>query len=270
MFSMINGHDCHNEGYDDYSWWTMMLSWNWIVSGKLSLFASKFNQRPRNLRRVFAFSEREELAASSSGCIFETLGNKPRWLQARNICIIYLEPKWPLFWLEFRPCFGGLTFKKRGHWGVRHRYPSWRDGWIDFEIRNINHKVVTSPKDFLGGDQMDHKYFNWRDFFRTFGSSCGTRGVDEIRHMRSRGMRLDLDGGVSVRKIAVFWRRFQLQSFHVSKGQYWLTVYGKCLFAGCIGKIHETQEVATLTEEFEQVYSKELNWEASIFSRCKL
>ena len=32
----------------------------------------------------------------------------------------YLEPKWgPLFWLEFRPCFGGLTFKNRGHLGSR-------------------------------------------------------------------------------------------------------------------------------------------------------
>ena len=33
---------------------------------------------------------------------------------------ILLEPKWGLlFWLEFRPCFGGLTFKNRGHWGSR-------------------------------------------------------------------------------------------------------------------------------------------------------
>ena len=31
---------------------------------------------------------------------------------------IYLEPKWPLFWLEFRPCFEGLTFKDRGPKGV--------------------------------------------------------------------------------------------------------------------------------------------------------
>ena len=33
----------------------------------------------------------------------------------------YLEPKWPLFWLEFRPCFGGFTFKHRGHLGSRYR-----------------------------------------------------------------------------------------------------------------------------------------------------
>ena len=34
---------------------------------------------------------------------------------------IYLEPKWgPSFLLEFRPCFGGLTFKNRGHWGSRY------------------------------------------------------------------------------------------------------------------------------------------------------
>ena len=28
--------------------------------------------------------------------------------------------RWPLFWLEFRPCFGGLTFKNRGQMGSRH------------------------------------------------------------------------------------------------------------------------------------------------------
>ena len=34
-----------------------------------------------------------------------------------------LEPNWsPLFRLEFRPCFGGLTFKNRGHWGSRCIY----------------------------------------------------------------------------------------------------------------------------------------------------
>ena len=25
---------------------------------------------------------------------------------------IYLEPKWPLFWLEFRPCFGGVDLQQ--------------------------------------------------------------------------------------------------------------------------------------------------------------
>ena len=41
-----------------------------------------------------------------------------------NYIYIYLEPKWgPLFWLEFRPCFGGLTFKNRGQLGSRYRDP---------------------------------------------------------------------------------------------------------------------------------------------------
>ncbi len=38
---------------------------------------------------------------------------------------ISLEPKWPLFCLEFRPCFEGLTFKNRGHWGSRSQYAQW-------------------------------------------------------------------------------------------------------------------------------------------------
>ena len=34
---------------------------------------------------------------------------------------VNLEPKWGLlFSLEFRPCFGGLTFKNKGHWGSRN------------------------------------------------------------------------------------------------------------------------------------------------------
>ena len=36
------------------------------------------------------------------------------------IYIYILEAKWPLFCLEFRPCFEGLTFKNRGHWGFRY------------------------------------------------------------------------------------------------------------------------------------------------------
>ena len=39
---------------------------------------------------------------------------------------IYLEPKWPLFWMEFRPCFGGLTFKNKGQLGSRYIY--WFQG----------------------------------------------------------------------------------------------------------------------------------------------
>ena len=41
----------------------------------------------------------------------------------KYLCI-HLEPKWPLFWLEFRPCFGGLTFKNSGHLGSM--YIMWR------------------------------------------------------------------------------------------------------------------------------------------------
>ena len=44
-----------------------------------------------------------------------------KWYLAIHMCIyeyvnIYLEANWPLFWLEFGPCFGGApTFKSRGH-----------------------------------------------------------------------------------------------------------------------------------------------------------
>ena len=42
----------------------------------------------------------------------DDLGGKPLFSETP----IYLEPKLgPLFWLEFRPCFEGLTFKNRGH-----------------------------------------------------------------------------------------------------------------------------------------------------------
>ena len=37
------------------------------------------------------------------------------------ICVYYLEPKWPLFWLE-KVLFWGLTFKNEGHWGSRYIY----------------------------------------------------------------------------------------------------------------------------------------------------
>ena len=36
--------------------------------------------------------------------------------------IVYLEPQWPLFWLEFGPCFGRLTLKNRGQLGSRYIY----------------------------------------------------------------------------------------------------------------------------------------------------
>ena len=43
----------------------------------------------------------------------------------RNMYIYYIhlqvEPKWPLFWLKFGPCFGGLTFKNRGQLGSRYK-----------------------------------------------------------------------------------------------------------------------------------------------------
>ena len=35
----------------------------------------------------------------------------------RGYIYIYLEPKWPLFWWKFGPCFGGLTLKNRGQVG---------------------------------------------------------------------------------------------------------------------------------------------------------
>ena len=46
-----------------------------------------------------------------------------RMYVCKKYIYIYLEPKWgPLFWMEFGPCFGGLTFKNRGHWGSRYIY----------------------------------------------------------------------------------------------------------------------------------------------------
>ena len=67
---------------------------------------------------------------------------------------IYLEPKWPLFWLEFRPCFGGLTFKTRGQLGSRYMYicgPSvialYLDsiGWSKNEVGDLGSGVVFIP-----------------------------------------------------------------------------------------------------------------------------
>ena len=45
--------------------------------------------------------------------------------------IFSLELKWPLFWLEVRPCFEGLTFKNRGHWGSRRFQPFVLVGFLD-------------------------------------------------------------------------------------------------------------------------------------------
>ena len=46
-----------------------------------------------------------------------------------TICILgvslhnlYLEPNWPLFWLEFRPCFEGFSHQNRGQTGSRYTY----------------------------------------------------------------------------------------------------------------------------------------------------
>ena len=52
---------------------------------------------------------------------------------------IYLEPKWPLFWLEFRPCFGGFTFKNRGHLGSRYRT-------LSNELDPVASNIFWSPK----------------------------------------------------------------------------------------------------------------------------
>ena len=41
-----------------------------------------------------------------------------------------LEPKWPLLWLEFRPCFGGLTFKNRGQLGSSGMSVGWQSSAV--------------------------------------------------------------------------------------------------------------------------------------------
>ena len=49
------------------------------------------------------------------------VGPRHQYWMGWNNFYKYLEPKWgPLFWLEFRPCFGGLTFKNRGQLGSRY------------------------------------------------------------------------------------------------------------------------------------------------------
>ena len=45
-------------------------------------------------------------------------GEGPDW-HTNNIQYVYLEPKWPWFWLE-KVLFWGLTFKNRGHLGSRY------------------------------------------------------------------------------------------------------------------------------------------------------
>ena len=45
-----------------------------------------------------------------------------RGFRKSKLIINHLEPKWALFWLEFRPCFGGLTFKKKGPVSSGHIY----------------------------------------------------------------------------------------------------------------------------------------------------
>ena len=43
----------------------------------------------------------------------------------------------PLFWLEFRPCFGGLTFKNRGKIGVL--------GWCNI-IANLERSFMSQSR----------------------------------------------------------------------------------------------------------------------------
>ena len=66
----------------------------------------------------------QELANASMGRRYIYL------LNSHHVYIfIYLEHKWgPLFWLEFGPCFGGLTFKNKGHWGSRYTNTSTFQG----------------------------------------------------------------------------------------------------------------------------------------------
>ena len=59
-------------------------------------------------------------------------------LQGINDDKCIYKPKWPLFWLEVRPCFGGFNPQNRGHTGSRYIYiyvshigfTSGVDGWI--------------------------------------------------------------------------------------------------------------------------------------------
>ena len=46
--------------------------------------------------------------------------NKKMVLSANIPICIHLEPKWPLFWLEFGPSFVELTFKNGGQLGSRY------------------------------------------------------------------------------------------------------------------------------------------------------
>ena len=56
--------------------------------------------------------------------------------------IRYLEPTWPLFWLEFRPCFEGLTFKQKGHLGSRSIYWNYAD---ILELRELKTEYIILP-----------------------------------------------------------------------------------------------------------------------------
>ena len=58
----------------------------------------------------------------------ELIGNR-RILERYTV-----QPKWLLFWLEFRPCLGGLTFKHRGQLGSRYAYKTSDCGLLDFGL----------------------------------------------------------------------------------------------------------------------------------------
>ena len=80
-----------------------------------------------------------------------------------------LEPKWPLFWLEFGPCFGGLTFKNRGHLSSR---------WIwSQSISYTTRKLTKNMSRKKGGRFFFPKEVNHLDLFSWifrgyFGYSC--------------------------------------------------------------------------------------------------
>ena len=54
-------------------------------------------------------------------CDVDNVYNKYIYIYIYKCIYIYLEPKWPLFWLE-KALFWGLTLKNRGHLGSGYMY----------------------------------------------------------------------------------------------------------------------------------------------------
>ena len=102
--------------------------------------------------------------------------------------IAYLEPKWPLFWLQ-KALFWGLTFKNWGHWGSRctcklPNLPGFRFQplccWRMFFFFATYAKgktsekvwladlVVGAPKNYHTKERSTWKKFVWISFERIF------------------------------------------------------------------------------------------------------